>query len=177
MSASMKRVVLAAVAASVAAVAACAGDHPVVLPSAPVAPAAAAAPRTSYLVASDSMIAAGGDLFVSANVDTAIGPERIASYVAHVRFDSRQLAYVSDEAISGVMRAVNATDSAVVTIAGATATGVPDSRLFILHFRARTALRNPALELVIDELNTVGYANRTLSIQPVHGVRLNLRLR
>ena len=170
----MKRVVLAAAAAVGVA---CASDHPALLPSAPAVPAATAAPRTSYLVASDSMIAAGGDLFVSANVDTAIGSEQIASYLARVRFDSRQLVYLSDEAIPGVMRAVNATDSAVVTIAGASATGVPDSRLFVLHFRARTALRNPALTLEISELNTVGYTNRTLSVQHVPGVRLSQRLR
>jgi hypothetical protein len=170
----MQRVVLAAVAAAAVA---CASDRPALLPSAPAAPTPAAGPRTSYLVASDSMIAAGGDLFVSANVDTAIGSEQIASYLARVRFDSRQLTYVSDEAIPGVMRAVNATDSTVVTIAGASATGVPDSRLFVLHFRARTALRNPALTLEISELNTVGYANRALSVQHVPGVRLNQGLR
>jgi hypothetical protein len=155
---------------------ACANDHKPLLSTAPV-DATAAPVRTSYLVASDSMLAAGGDLFVSANVDTALGSERIASYLAHVHFDSRQLVYVSDEAISGVMRAVNATDSTVVTVAGASATGVPDARLFVLHFRARTAVRSPVLALDLDELNTVGFANRTTSVQRVKAVRLNRQLR
>ncbi|MFI5231440.1 MAG: hypothetical protein ACHQSE_02895 [Gemmatimonadales bacterium] len=174
MSPSIKHVVLAAAAAAVVA---CANDHRALLPSAPAAPPPAAPARTSYLVASDSMIPAGGDLFVSANVDTALGPEQIASYLARVRFDKRELVYVSDDAIPGVMRAVNAADSSMVTIAGASATGIPDSRLFVLHFRARTALRNPALALEIDELNTVAYANRTRSVQRVQGVRLNPHLR
>lgn len=174
MSLSIKHVVLAAAAFTATA---CAADHRALLPTAPAAAAATAPARTSYLAASDSMIAAGGDLFVSANVDTAAGPEQIASYLAHVRFDSRQLAFVSDEAIPGVMRAVNATDSTMVTIAGASAAGVPDSRLFVLHFRARVTVRNPALALEIDELNTVAFANRALSVRHVQDVRLNRRLR
>jgi hypothetical protein len=173
MSPSMKRLVLTAVA--LAAVA-CADDRQPLLATAP--PAAAVAPtRTSYLVVSDSSVAAGGDLYVSANVDTAVGNEQVASYLARVHIDSRQLAYVSDEAIAGVMRAVNANDSTVVTVAGASATGVPDSRLFVLHFRARVAVRNPTLTLEIDELNTVGFANRTTSVQRVKSVRLNHLLR
>ena len=175
MSPSIRRAALAALALTSAS---CANERPAALPTTPPAPAAAAAtPRASYLAASDSTISAGGDLYVSANVDTAAGPERIASYVARVRFDSRQLAYVSDEAIPGVMRAVNATDSTMVIVAGASATGVPDSRLFVLHFRARVALRNPALALEISELNTVGFASRTLSVEHVKGVRLNQRVR
>ena len=175
MSPSITRVLLAAVALSVAS---CANDRRPALPTSPTTPAAVAAPaRTSYLAASDSAIAAGGDLYVSANVDTAAGPEHIASYVARVRFDSRQLTFISDEAIPGVMRAVNAADSTMVIIAGASATGVPDTRLFVLHFRARMPVQNPALTLEITELNTVGFANRTLSIRHVKGMRVNRQLR
>jgi len=166
--------VLVAVAAL--AVAACADDHRPLLATAP-AEAAAAPARTSYLTISDSAVAAGADFYVSANVDTATGSERIASYLARVHFDSRQLVYVSDEAIAGVMRAVNATDSTMITVGGASATGIPDSRLFVLHFRARVALQNPVLSLELNELNTVGYANRTTSVQRMKSVRVSRALR
>lgn len=159
-----------------AAAAACANDHRTLLATAPAETTVAPA-RTSYLTMSDSAVAAGADVYVSANVDTASGKEQIASFVARVHFDSRQLVYVSDNAIPGVMRAVNAQDSTMVTVAGASATGVPDSRLFVLHFRARVAVHNPALSLDISELNTVGYANRLTSVQRVKSVRINSALR
>lgn len=169
-------VISALTAAAIMALAACANDHQ---PLAPTAPAAAAATpvRTSYLTVSDSGVAAGADLYVSANVDTAAGSEQIASYLARVHFDGRQLQYVSDVAIPGVMRAVNSSDTTMITVAGATATGLPDSRLFVLHFRARVAVTNPTLSLDIGELNTVGYANRTASVQRVRALRVNHALR
>ncbi|HEY2849818.1 MAG TPA: hypothetical protein VGI97_08070 [Gemmatimonadaceae bacterium] len=167
--------VLLAVAALTSA-AACRDDRHPLLATAPTAAAAAPA-RTSYLTVSDSSIVAGTDFYVSANVDTAAGSEQIASYVARVHFDSHQLVYIADEAITGVMRAVNATDSTVITVAGATATGLPDSRLFVLHFRARVAMRDPTLSLEISELNTVGYASRLTSVQRVQSVRVNRALR
>ena len=173
MSPSMRSVLCVVVALAAAA---CADERAPLLATAPAASAAAPA-RTSYLVVSDSMVIAGGDLYVSANVDTALGSEQIASYLARVHIDPRQLVFVEDEAIAGVMRAVNATDSTMVTIAGASATGLPDSRLFVLHFRARIAVRNPTLSLDINELNTVGFANRTTSVQRVKSVRLNHQLR
>lgn len=163
-------------AAAVMALAACADNHPPLAPAAPAA-AAAAPVRTSYLTASDSSVAAGADFYVSANVDTAAGSEQIASYLARVHFDGRELQYVSDVAIPGVMRAVNSSDTTMITVAGATATGLPDSRLFVLHFRARVTVTNPALSLDIGELNTVGYANRTTSVQRVKSVRVNRALR
>jgi hypothetical protein len=162
--------------AALATAAACRDDRRPLLATAPTA-AAATPVRTSYLTVSDSSIVAGTDFYVSANVDTAAGGEQIASYVARVHFDSHQLVYVADEAITGVMRAVNATDSTMITVAGASATGLPDSRLFVLHFHARVATRNPTLSLEISELNTVGYASRLTSVQRVQAVRVNRSLR
>lgn len=169
-------VIPALTATALMTVAACANDHQPLAPTPPAASAAAPV-RTSYLSISDSGVAAGADLYVSANVDTAAGSEQIASYVARVHFDGRQLQYVSDVAIPGVMRAVNSSDTTMITVAGATATGLPDSRLFVLHFRARVAVTNPTLSLDINELNTVGYANRTTSVQRVKSVRVNRSLR
>ena len=171
-----RRVNALAGVALLAAFVACRDDHPPPLVTAP-AQATVAPTRTSYLTISDSSVAAGADFYVSANVDTAAGSEQIASFVARVHYDNRQLAYVSDEAIPGVMRAVNAADSTVIAVAGASATGVPDSRLFVLHFRARVAITNPSLSLDISELNTVGYASRTTSVQRVKAPRFNHALR
>ena len=114
---------------------------------------------------------------MSANVDTAAGSVRVASFLARVHFDARQLSYVSDEAIDGVMRAVNASDTTMITVAGASASGVPDTRLFVLHFHTLVPIKNPTVSLEIDELNTVGYESRLASVRPAMSVRINHLLR
>lgn len=156
-------------------VSACATDRP--LPTAAAAAVSKAPPvRASYIVASDSMVPAGSDLVVTGNVDAATGSERVASFLARLHFDTRQLEFVSDDALPGVMRAVNPGDG-VVVIAGATATGIPDSRLFVLHFRARVAVTQPALSLTIDELNTVQFVNRISSLHTLGAVRFDHTLK
>lgn len=162
--------------AMLAAIAACSNDQRV--PAEPTAPSVPAAGhrRASYLAVSDTAVSSGATLTVSANVDTASGGERIASYLARVRFDPHQLAYVSEEPISGVLSAVNAGDSEVV-VAGASAEGLPDARLFVLHFRALGTVKDPTLALEIDELNTVSYTNRTHQVSNLPQVRFDRRLR
>jgi len=156
-------------------VSACATDRP--LPTAAAAAASKAPPvRASYIVASDSMLPAGGDLVVTGNVDAATGGERVASFLARLEFDARQLEFVSDESLPGVMRAVNPGDG-VVVIAGATATGMPDARLFVMHFRTRVPVTQPAFSLAIVELNTVQYVNRISSLHTLGAVRFDHALR
>ncbi len=142
----------------------------------PTTPSAAATRRESYLAVSDTAVSPGTVLTVSANVDTASGGERIASYLARLRFDPHQLAYVSEEPIAGVLSAVNASAGEVV-VAGASATGLPGARLFVLHFRALAKVDAPALSLEIDQLNTVSYASRTRQIVRVPEVRFDRLLR
>ena len=153
---------------------ACATDRP--LPTAPVPAAARVLPRSSYVVASDSAVAAGGELVVTANVDAAVGSERVASFLARLRFDTLQLVFESDDAVPGVMRAVNP-GTGVVVVAGATAAGIPDTRLFVLHFRARVAVTQPTLTLAIDELNTVQYVNRISTLRTLGAVRFDHSLK
>lgn len=156
-------------------VSACAADRP--LPTAAASAVSKVPPvRASFIVASDSMLQAGADLVVTGNVDAATGSERVASFVARLHFDTRQLEFVSDDALPGVMRAVNPGDG-VVVIAGATATGIPDSRLFVLHFRAKVAVSQPAFSLAIDELNTVQYVNRISSLRTLGPVRFDHTLK
>ena len=153
---------------------ACRDDN---VPTYPKASEAIATPeRLSYVVVSDSVLPAGASLVVSGNVDAAGGGEQVASFVARLRYDAGQLEFVSDDAVPGVMRAVNALDS-VVVIAGASATGIPDSRLFVLHFRARIAITKPTLALTIGELNTVRFTSRIAKLRPLDALRLDRSLR
>jgi hypothetical protein len=163
------------IAALAALVSACAADRP--LPTAAAAAVSKAPPvRASYIVASDSVLPAGGDLVVTGNVDAATGSERVASFLARLEFDTRQLEFVSDDALPGVMRAVNPGDG-VVVIAGATATGMPDARLFVMHFRTKVAVSQPAFSLSIVELNTVQFANRISSLHTFGLVRFDHTLK
>ena len=152
----------------------CAIDRP--LPTAAIPAAARLVPRESYVIASDSTVPAGGALVVTGNVDAATGGERVASFVARLKYDPRQLEFISDEAVSGVMRAVNPGDG-VVVVAGATASGIPDTRLFVLHFRARVAVTQPALTLAIDELNTVQYVSRISTLRTTGAIRFDRKLK
>ena len=155
--------------------AACATDRPLPTAAAP-ALAAKVLSRASYVIASDSAVPAGGELVVTANVDAAVGSERVASFLARLKFDARQLEFVSDDAVAGVMRAVNPGDG-VVVVAGATAAGIPDTRLFVLHFRARVAVTQPTLALTIDELNTVQYVSRISTVRTLGVVRFDHSLK
>ena len=74
------------------------------------------------------------------------------------------------------MHAINPGDG-VVVIAGATATGLPDSRLFVLHFRARAAVTQPAFVLAIDELNTVQFVSRVSTLRTLGAVRFDHSLK
>jgi hypothetical protein len=54
---------------------------------------------------------------------------------------------------------------------------MPDARLFVMHFRTRVAVTQPAFSLAIVELNTVQYVNRISSLHTLGVVRFDHTLK
>lgn len=134
-------------------------------PIAPTAPgnAPATLQRIAYLSVSDLTPEVGSTIVVTGNIGAG-DSLAIASFKVRVAYDAKALYYLGDVELPGMMRVVNAQDAEIV-VAGASASGSADGRLFAMKFRVDDAAGLKSLGLSIDELNDTDFNSRLPSLK------------
>jgi hypothetical protein len=125
------------------------------------------APRradTLFVALADNISGDEGMVVATVNVSVLPGARPIASFLGEVHYDPRQLQFVSDVAIPGVSVASNPTVGRVI-IAGASAQGIADGRLYAARFRVIQRGTVAAIDAQLQELNDAAYAARIGGVQ------------
>lgn len=113
----------------------------------------------AYLTVSDPNAAAGSLVTVTATAQQAAGLAQIGAFSAALAYDVSGLTFVSEQALGGGMRAVNAREGRVFA-AGASSEGFAQGRLFAVTFRVVNPAALASLTLSVTELNGTDFGSR-----------------
>ena len=123
------------------------------------APPAPTSGTVAYLTVSDPNAAAGSTVTVTATAQQAAGLSQVGAFSASLAYDASGLTFVSERALTGGMRAVNARDGRVFA-AGASSEGFAQGELFAVTFKVVNPASLASLALTVNELNGTDFSNR-----------------
>lgn len=152
----MRRILLVP-AVSLLALAACADDREAATLVAP--PAVAADAALAFLDVSHARPAAGDTVTVTAVVHNGAAVSRVGAFTVDLAYDATGLAFVAEAPLASGMRVVNAAQPGRVIVAGASAEGFAEGRLFALTFRVQDPAALRGLALTVTELGGTDYRN------------------
>lgn len=113
----------------------------------------------AYLTVSDPNAVAGSTVTVTATARQAAGLAEVGAFSASLAYDASGLTFVSERALTGGMRAVNARDGRVFA-AGASSEGFAQGQLFAVTFKVVNPAALASLALTVSELNGTDFGNR-----------------
>lgn len=122
----------------------------------PIAPPPVAEETTAWLSISAATAQRGDTVSVLAR---ARGEQSVGSFTARLRYDDARFRMAESVSLDG-MRAINATTSGLIVVAGAAPDGFADDQLFAIRFVALADGPVAGLALEIAELTGVEYDDR-----------------
>ena len=113
----------------------------------------------AFLTVSDPNAAAGSTVTVTATAQQAAGLAQVGAFSASLAYDASGLTFLTEQALAGGMRAVNARDGRVFA-AGASSDGFAQGQLFAVTFKVVNPAALASLSLTVSELNGTDFGNR-----------------
>lgn len=148
--------------------AACDDDQPLPLPTAPlsVAPDAISA----FIAVSNPNPAVGTDVtvWVRALRGSAVGP--IGSFTIRLAYDATRLRFKEAGRSEQGMVMANGANAGLIIAAGASAEGFKNDELVSATFAVTGANAVAGLELTVNELNSVTFADQTSALRVARGL-------
>ena len=123
------------------------------------APPAPTTGTVAYLTVSDPNAVAGSTVTVVATAREAAGLSKVGAFSASLAYDASGLTFLSEHALTGGMRAVNARGGKVFA-AGASSEGFTGGELFAVSFKVVNPAALASLSLSLTELNGTDFGNR-----------------
>lgn len=124
-----------------------------------VAPPVPTTGTVAYLTVSDPNAVAGSTVTVTATAQQAAGLSQVGAFSASLAYDAAGLTFVSEQALTGGMRAVNARGGKIFA-AGASSEGFAQGQLFAVTFTVVNPAALASLALTVSELNGTDFGNR-----------------
>ena len=151
-----------------AATAGCDDDQPTTLPTAPMSVASDAV--SAFVAVSNPNPAVGSDvtIWVRALRGTAVGP--IGSFTIRLAYDATRLQFKEAGRSEQGMVMANGANAGLVIGAGASAEGFRNDELLSATFTVTAANALAALQLTVNELNSVGFADQTSALRVERGL-------
>jgi hypothetical protein len=131
------------------------------------------APLSDVIALETSTVRLGADrtLSATARVRRPADAALIGSFTVAVAYDASRLDYLGEDELLGAIGAANVDADGRVVVAGASAHGFADGRLFTLHFRVRDPSGAERLSLSLRELHGIDAGDRRSSAVVVDGSR------
>lgn len=132
-------------------------------------------PETAVLVASLADPPVGTEITVTARVTPIHDHNFIGSFSSILRYDTTAVIFEGEVPLEGGLRAVNGSEAGVVRVAGASADGFRDGRLFAVRLRVLRRGALSTLALAVPQLGGVTFGNRLGGLSVERAVRVSTR--